>query len=55
MLLAKLGLGLRALLGRGRKVQPSPIAEERERFTQEVREQLLKLKEKGLSIPVFTL
>jgi len=56
MLLKKLGLGLRVLLGKRReKTRPSPATQERERFIIEAREQLLKLKEKGLSIPVFTL
>jgi hypothetical protein len=56
MLLKKLGLGLRVLLGKKRQnTRLSPAREEHERFKREVREQLLKLKEKGLSIPVFTL
>lgn len=33
----------------------SPLAQERIRFEQEVREQFVKLKEKGISIPIFTL
>lgn len=33
----------------------SPVAKEREKFEEEVREQFQKLKDKGLSIPVFTL
>jgi hypothetical protein len=33
----------------------SPIAKDRERFEAEVKEQFQKLKDKGLSIPVFTL
>jgi hypothetical protein len=33
----------------------SPIALERKRFEAEVKEQFQKLKDKGLSIPVFTL
>ncbi len=33
----------------------SPIAQDRERFEAEVKEQFQKLKDKGLSIPVFTL
>jgi len=52
-----LGLGtyiLRAL-GLGKKVRVSPFERERQTFEMEVRKELLKLKEKGLSIPVFTL
>jgi len=33
----------------------SPIAKDRERFEAEVKDQFKKLKDKGLSIPVFTL
>lgn len=33
----------------------SPMVRERQRFEAEVREQFKKLKEKGISIPVFTL
>lgn len=33
----------------------SPLAQERIAFEQEVREQFVKLKEKGISIPIFTL
>lgn len=47
-LLQRLGLG-------GKTERKSPIARERERFEAEVKEQFQKLKEKGLSIPVFTL
>ena len=47
--------GLATLLGRGRVVRQSPLAAERKRFESEVREQFVKLKEKGISIPVFTL
>ena len=47
--------GLAALLGRGKVVRQSPMAAERIRFEREVHEQFVKLKEKGLSIPVFTL
>lgn len=50
-----LGRGLASLLGRGRVVRQSPLAEERKRFEREVHEQFVKLKEKGISIPVFTL
>jgi hypothetical protein len=48
MLLARLGFG-------GKTKRKSPIAQERERFEAEVKEQFQKLKDKGLSIPVFTL
>ncbi|MCX6793768.1 MAG: hypothetical protein NTY06_01550 [Candidatus Gottesmanbacteria bacterium] len=47
-LLQKLGLGAKT-------ERKSPIARERERFEAEVKEQFQKLKDKGLSIPVFTL
>ncbi len=47
--------GLAALLGRGRVMRQSPVAKERIRFEKEVHEQFVKLKEKGISIPVFTL
>jgi len=33
----------------------SPFERERRSYSEEVRRELLKLKEKGLSIPVFTL
>lgn len=52
-LLQALGLGL--LWGRDKVSRTSPLVRERERFEEEVREQFKKLKEKGLSIPVFTL
>ena len=48
MFLQRLGLG-------GRTERKSPITRERERFEAEVKEQFQKLKDKGLSIPVFTL
>ena len=56
MKLPALGLGiiLRAL-GLGKKARVSPFERERRSFEQGVRSELLKLKEKGLSIPVFTL
>lgn len=47
--------GLASLLGRGRVIRQSPLAVERKRFESEVHEQFVKLKEKGISIPVFTL
>jgi hypothetical protein len=53
LLFQRLGLG--ALLGLGRAERKSPLAKERERFEAEVKEQFQKLKDKGLSIPVFTL
>lgn len=53
-LLAQLGLGQSSPL-RGKRQRTSPLTEERMRFEKEVREQFVKLKEKGLSIPVFTL
>lgn len=47
-LLAKLGLA-------SRLERKSPVARDRETFEREVKEQFQKLKDKGLSIPVFTL
>ena len=46
---------LLARLGTQKKRRVSPLVEERKRFEREVREQLLKLKEKGISLPVMTL
>ncbi|MBI3386071.1 hypothetical protein HY031_03240 [Candidatus Gottesmanbacteria bacterium] len=46
---------LLARLGRGKKARVSPVMEEQRKFQKEVKEQFVKLKEKGLSIPVFTL
>lgn len=46
---------LASLFGQGRKVRKSPLTEERERFELDVKDQLMKLKEKGISIPIFTL
>jgi hypothetical protein len=48
MLIQRLGLG-------GKAVRESPMARERKRFEADVKEQFQKLKDKGLSIPVFTL
>jgi hypothetical protein len=48
LLLARLGFG-------GKTERQSPITAERKRFEAEVKEQFQKLKDKGLSIPVFTL
>ena len=43
-------------LGLAPKVErKSPVAKDRERFEADVKEQFQKLKDKGLSIPVFTL
>lgn len=51
-----LGLGqIIRVLGFGKKTRMSPFERERRTFEAEVRQELLKLKEKGLSIPVFTL
>lgn len=36
-------------------VRKNPVAQEREQFEEDVKEQFKKLKDKGLSIPVFTL
>lgn len=47
--------GFASLLGRGRTNRVSPQATERMRFERDAFEQFVKLKEKGLSIPVFTL
>jgi hypothetical protein len=47
--------GFATLLGRGKTKRLSPLAQERKRFEAEALEQFVKLKEKGLSIPVFTL
>ena len=38
-----------------RMITKKPISQKEDKFNQEAREQFLKLKEKGLSIPVFTL
>lgn len=48
-------LGLRRLLGGTRKTRVSPLSREREEYEAEVKDQFKKLKDKGLSIPVFTL
>ena len=59
--LAKLGYGLTAGF-RGlrevlktKKSRVSPQAREREQFEDDVRQQFQQLKDKGLSIPIFTL
>lgn len=54
-LVGSLKQGLASLLGRGRVKRLSPLAQERIRFSTEAHEQLVKLKEKGINIPVFTL
>ena len=54
LLATGLGNVLRAL-GLGKKARVSPFERERRTYNEEVRRELLKLKEKGLSIPVFTL
>lgn len=53
--LAAWGLGMVKFLGFGQKQRVSPLVKERENFEREVKDQFLKLKEKGLSIPIFTL
>ena len=55
LLLALLGLGAASGLETSRKSRVSPLTMERKRFEGEVRDQFLKLKEKGLGIRVFTL
>ena len=50
-LLQRLGLG--SLIQK--TVRESPVARERKRFEADVKEQFQKLKDKGISIPVFTL
>lgn len=63
-LLAHLGLGIFRVVARGLSVlglaspwkgRVSPLTAERKRFEEEVRDQFLKLKAKGLGIRVFTL
>lgn len=54
-LLSHIGLGAKNLLGGGKKGRVSPLVREREGFELEMRDQFLKLKEKGLSIHIFTL
>lgn len=50
------GLGfITRVLGMGKKARISPFERERRIYREDVRRELLKLKEKGLSIPVFTL
>jgi len=52
-LLSQLGLGDR--FGQKPKLRQSPMARERQRYETDMRQQLIELKKKGLSIPVFTL
>jgi len=47
-LFQKLGLGVKT-------ERKSPMARDREQFEADVKEQFKKLKDKGISIPVFTL
>lgn len=54
LLATGLGSILRAL-GLGKKARMSPLERERRSYTEQVRRELLALKEKGISIPVFTL
>ena len=54
-LLARLGLGLSKLFGKYSGKHVSPLSKEREKFEQDVRNQFVLLRKKGLSIPVFTL
>ena len=49
------GLGVARFFGFGQRGRISPLVKERENFEREVKDQFLKLKEKGLSIPIFTL
>ena len=44
-----------SLWSKEKQVRQSPLTQERERFEKEVKQQFLQLKEKGLSISVFTL
>ena len=48
-------LGLGRFTRQDREARVSPLVQERERFEAEVKEQFKRLKEKGISIPVFTL
>ena len=49
-----MGLGTKRLFG-VKEARVSPLTRDRQKFEEEVRGQFLKLKEKGLSIPIFTL
>lgn len=50
-LFGRFGLGMAGV----RSERKGPVAREREQFEKDVKAQFQKLKEKGLSIPVFTL
>lgn len=52
--LARLGLG-KLRFTRSKKLRKSPAEAEQELYAREVKKQLITLKEKGLSIPIFTL
>ncbi len=54
-LLDILGLGVEKILGRSKKARVSPFEAERRAFEKDVRRQLVKLKEKGISLPIMTL
>jgi len=53
--LVKLGLGLKTALGLGPKGRTSPFEKDRRLFEADVKQQLVKLKEKGINLPIFTL
>jgi hypothetical protein len=55
LLLEQLGLGLSRIIGKGKRERISPKTLEQQRFEDDVRDQIIELKKKGLSIPVFTL
>lgn len=55
LLLASWGLGFARIFRIGQKERVSPLVKERESFEREVKDQFLKLKEKGLGISIFTL
>lgn len=55
LLLTQLGLGKKVLQRESKKARLSPLAKERLEFEKDSRDQLIELKKKGLSIPVFTL
>lgn len=55
LLLAQLGLGTKKILGGENKQRVSPQERARKEFEAEAKSQFVKLKEKGLSIPIFTL
>ena len=63
LLLARLGVAKTVRFGQkgtiplfgGKKARVSPLTSERKQFEDDSRAQLLELKKKGLSIPIFTL